>query len=75
MRVRQFESRKSAWEAAEEIRRNSPHLRRITVQPVDDSGKRFFVYHRGLDDNFITLLLEDGTMGNETPTGTVPSFD
>ena len=75
MRVKQFTSRKSAEEAAAEVRRNSPHLRRTTVHPVDDPGERFFVYHRGINDDFITLLLEDGTMGNETPTGTVPSFD
>ena len=74
MQVKQFTSRKSAEEAAAEVRRNSPHLRRTTFQPVDDSGERFFVYHRGINDSLITLLLEDGTMGKETSVASVPSL-
>ena len=71
MSVKRFTSWNSAAHAAKEIRENSPHLRRTAVRP-DDSGECFFVCHRGMNEDFVTWLLEDGTMGDKTPVGTVP---
>ena len=77
MKMKRFASKMSAQEAAAQVRHHSPHLRRATAFEDEDeqTGDKFYlVGHRGIDDDFMTWLLEDGTMGNMTPCGTRP-FD